>query len=185
MKNQEEFENVEVEEMNRDDVKEIEDKIVFSDEKKLFNFYEKIRCHCLRAVGKKSGKFGKQITELLLFFPDFVFLVIRLFLDKRTPRRIKIILGSVIGYLILPWDIIPDFIPVIGYIDDMVLVVIALNSLLNEIDPDIVTDNWSGKEKPLILLQQTTAVIETFLDKHLLIRLKKLFNYYAKKEENK
>ncbi len=177
-------EHIKVEEINQDTIKDIEDKIVYTDEKKLLNFYEKLRCHCIQSAGKKTGKIGKEITQLLLFLPDFAMLVIRLFIDKRTPKRVKIILGGVITYLFTPWDIIPDFIPIIGYVDDLVLVVIALNSMLNEIDPDIVMDNWSGKEKPLTLIQQIIAVTEKFLSQNILVRIKKIVtNLLAEKEK--
>jgi uncharacterized membrane protein YkvA (DUF1232 family) len=172
---QQDFEHVDAEEINHEDVRDIEDKIVFTDKKKMFDFYEKLRRHSTRAAGNKMGKIGKEITELLLFLPDFFFLLIRLFIDKRTPRRVKIIIGSVITYLVLPWDILPDFIPIIGFVDDFVLIVMALNSMLNEIDPEVILDNWSGKEKLLTLVQRITAITDKFLEKNLLNRIKAVF----------
>ncbi len=185
MLEEQEFEHVDAEEIDKDDIKDIEDKIVFTDEKKLFQFYEKLRCHCTQSAGKKTGKIGKEVTELLLFLPDFFMLTVRLFIDKRTPRRVKVILGGVIAYLLMPWDIIPDFIPIIGYVDDLVLVVIALNSMLNEIEPEVVLDNWSGKEKPLTIIQQVIAVTEKFLSKNILVKIKKIVTTLLSENEKR
>lgn len=64
----------------------------------------------------------------------------RVLKDKRTPRIAKILLGLAIGYLLLPVDIIPDFIPVIGHLDDLIivpaLVIIALKMIPKEVIED-------------------------------------------------
>ena len=82
------------------------------------------------------------------------------------------IMGGVVAYVMMPVDLIPDFIPVIGLVDDLVLVVMALNMILNEIDPKILSDNWSGEGEVLEHLKKITAVAEQFLDKHLLQKIK-------------
>ncbi len=64
----------------------------------------------------------------------------RILKDRRTPKIAKLFLGLAVGYSLLPFDIIPDFIPVIGHLDDLIivpaLVVIALKMIPKEIIED-------------------------------------------------
>ncbi|MDD3236087.1 MAG: DUF1232 domain-containing protein, partial [Candidatus Cloacimonetes bacterium] len=99
-------------------------------------------------------------------------LVCRLALDNRFPGKQKLMAGGIIAYVIMPLDIITDFIPVIGHVDDLVLVVMGLNMILNEIDPKVLADNWSGEGEVLEQIQKITATAEKFLDKNILQRIK-------------
>ena len=59
--------------------------------------------------------------------------------DPRTPRLAKMLLGLALGYLLLPFDLIPDFIPVLGYLDDLILVPLGITLALKMI-PKTVWD---------------------------------------------
>jgi uncharacterized membrane protein YkvA (DUF1232 family) len=64
----------------------------------------------------------------------------RVLKDKRTPKIAKILLGLAIGYLLLPFDIIPDFIPVIGHLDDLILVPALVIIALKMIPKEVIED---------------------------------------------
>jgi uncharacterized membrane protein YkvA (DUF1232 family) len=60
--------------------------------------------------------------------------------DKRTPKMARIILGIAVGYALMPFDLIPDFIPVIGHIDDAVIVPLLVILALKMIPGEIIED---------------------------------------------
>jgi uncharacterized membrane protein YkvA (DUF1232 family) len=78
------------------------------------------------------------------FIPDCIVLVRRLLADPRVPRSRKGLLGAVIGYLALPFDLVPDFIPVVGQLDDAIVVAAALRIVLRSEGPELLTELWPG-----------------------------------------
>lgn len=60
--------------------------------------------------------------------------------DKRTPKLAKIMLSLAVGYLLIPFDLIPDFIPILGHVDDLIIVPILVILALKMIPKEVVTD---------------------------------------------
>jgi uncharacterized membrane protein YkvA (DUF1232 family) len=60
--------------------------------------------------------------------------------DPRTPKLAKILLGLALGYALLPFDLIPDFIPVIGHLDDLIIVPVLVILALKMVPQDVVDD---------------------------------------------
>jgi uncharacterized membrane protein YkvA (DUF1232 family) len=150
----------------------VNDRIFDEDPVKL-KFYEDLRVKAKKWTNEKTGKVGGTLGEYLFMLPDFFILVSRLAVDKRVSAKNKLFVGGIIAYLILPLDIIPDFIPVIGYVDDLVLVVLGLNLILNEIDEKILRDNWSGEGDVLVQMQKISASADRFLDRNLIARIRR------------
>lgn len=78
------------------------------------------------------------------FVPDCVVLFRRMLSGGRLPRRSKLLLAALIGYLALPFDLIPDFIPVVGHLDDVIIVALAFRSVLRAGGPGLVRECWPG-----------------------------------------
>lgn len=77
--------------------------------------------------------------------PNFVKLLGRLATDSRVSRVDKAIVVATLGYLIMPMDLIPDFIPFFGQLDDLFLLALALDRLLNNAGIDVILDHWDGQ----------------------------------------
>jgi uncharacterized membrane protein YkvA (DUF1232 family) len=81
--------------------------------------------------------------------PDCVVLVSRLLRDPRVPRGRKLLLVGLVGYLALPFDLVPDFIPVAGQLDDAVVVALVLRRFLRSGDEPLLRELWPGPERSL------------------------------------
>lgn len=85
------------------------------------------------------------LKSALLLIPDFVKLLYRLFTDSRVPTAEKAMLIGTIAYVISPIDLLPDFIPFLGQVDDLYLVAIVLLRLLSRSPSDVIDEHWDGK----------------------------------------
>jgi uncharacterized membrane protein YkvA (DUF1232 family) len=83
------------------------------------------------------------------FVPDCLVLFKRLVQDSRVSRARKALLVALIAYLALPFDLIPDFIPVAGQLDDAIIVAIVLRSVLRAGGPQLLREHWPGPSSSL------------------------------------
>src|SRR6476661_7592998 len=89
---------------------------------------------------------------LATFIPDCIVLVTRLAREPRVPRRRKLLLLALVGYLALPFDLVPDFIPVAGQLDDAVIVALVLRSFVRSSGEGLMRELWPGPEQSLALI---------------------------------
>jgi len=89
--------------------------------------------------------------DVMRFIPDCVALVRDLLRDPRVPRRHKRLLGLLVGYLALPFDIVPDFIPVAGHLDDALMVALALRVVLRG-SSELAREHWRGPDSSLAVV---------------------------------
>jgi uncharacterized membrane protein YkvA (DUF1232 family) len=90
------------------------------------------------------------------FVPDCVVLFQRLLADERVPRRQKVFVGALVGYLVMPFDLVPDFIPVAGQLDDAIVVAIVLRSVIRAGGPQLLREHWPGPTASLNVLMRLT-----------------------------
>jgi uncharacterized membrane protein YkvA (DUF1232 family) len=101
----------------------------------------------LVAAGRRDA--GRAAAR---FVPDCIVLMTRLLRDPGTPRGHRLMLVLLVAYLATPIDLVPDFIPVAGYLDDAVLVVFALRLVLRGAGLDRIERHWPGRPESLALV---------------------------------
>lgn len=99
-------------------------------------------------------------ADVVRGLPRFGHLLVRLMGDRRVSALDRTLFGATLVYLFTPFDVVPDWIPVLGQLDDLVLVAIALYRLLHRTDERILLEHWRGDEDPFF-------VIEDLLDRAL------------------
>ncbi len=106
-------------------------------------------------VGKPTGPLLKEALRLL---PDLLRLLRRLAADPSLPRGVRVRLGLLMVYLAIPIDPIPDFIPVLGYADDAILVTFVLRSTVRRAGIDAVRAHWPGSDDGFAALCRLTGL---------------------------
>lgn len=100
---------------------------------------------------------GGLLREALRVLPDVLRLVHRLASDSALPRGVRIRLGLLLAYLASPIDLIPDFIPVLGYADDAIVVTTVLRGVVRRAGLDAVRRNWPGTDDGLAAVLRLTG----------------------------
>lgn len=103
----------------------------------------------LIAAGRRS-----EARALAGFIPDCLVLLKRLLGDPRVPRRRKVVLVLLIAYLAMPIDLVPDFIPVAGQLDDVIIAGLALRYALRGAQADLLKEHWPGPESSLAVVSR-------------------------------
>jgi len=84
------------------------------------------------------------VKDLLLLLPRLARMIASLLADGQVPTAAKVALAAVAVYLASPVDLIPDFIPFLGYLDDALLVAVVVDGLLNYLDRSLLLKYWPG-----------------------------------------
>lgn len=111
----------------------------------------------ITASGGASAQLRKLAADAIYMLPNLIKLLSRLLRDDRVPRRSKLVIGASLAYLVSPVDLIPEFIPVIGFADDLLLVSYAINHLISVAGEDVVLEHWDG---PRDMLELVRSVLE-------------------------
>ena len=99
-----------------------------------------------------------RLGEMLRLLPDLLRLLKRLAGDKSLPRGVRVRLWLLLAYLAVPIDLIPDFIPVIGYADDAIIVALALRSVAHRAGRQALHRHWPGTPAGLAAVLRATGI---------------------------
>jgi uncharacterized membrane protein YkvA (DUF1232 family) len=111
----------------------------------------------LYLVGRRQAE-PTRLRDALRLIPDVVRLLRRLTADPTMPRGVRIRLTLLLVYLALPIDLVPDFIPVVGYADDAVVVAIALRSVARKAGVEAIDRHWPGTPEGLQAVKQLAGL---------------------------
>jgi uncharacterized membrane protein YkvA (DUF1232 family) len=101
---------------------------------------------------------GIGLREARRLIPDVARLVRDIARDNTVPRGVRRRLAVVVVYLALPIDLIPDFVPLLGYADDVIIVAWGLRSAVRRAGPDAVARHWRGSEEGLAVVRALTGI---------------------------
>lgn len=98
------------------------------------------------------------MRDALRLLPDLLRLLGRLATDQTVPRGVRIRVILVLVYLASPIDLVPDFVPVLGYADDAVIVALVLRSVVRRTGPDALAHHWPGTPEGLLMVQRLAGL---------------------------
>ncbi|MDT4938328.1 MAG: hypothetical protein QOG80_1999 [Pseudonocardiales bacterium] len=101
---------------------------------------------------------GINPSEAKRFVPDIVRLLHALAKDPSLPANVRRRLVLLIAYLAMPFDLVPDFIPVLGYADDVIIVAIVLRSVVRRAGPAALERHWTGSAPGLAIVRSLSGV---------------------------
>lgn len=106
--------------------------------------------------------------------PNFLRLLYGLVTDSRVQSVDKLVVAGAIAYILLPLDLIPDFIPFIGEVDDVFLLILAIQRLITNAGRAVVQDHWMGDAAELasLNLERVLAACAFFLPRRMRRRLR-------------
>jgi uncharacterized membrane protein YkvA (DUF1232 family) len=101
---------------------------------------------------------GNLLREALRLLPDVLRLLRRLACDPAVSRPARARLWLLLGYLAMPIDLVPDFVPVLGYADDAIIVSLVLRSVVRHAGSPVVRRHWRGTDDGLAALGRLTGL---------------------------
>lgn len=109
-----------------------------------------------------ANQLKSRMKNLLMFLPNMVVLCAKLMVDSRVPRTERALFAAAVIYAIIPFDFIPDMIPFVGQIDDVLLISMTLLRLVDRTDATVVREHWRGGGD-IIQLSESVATVAPLL----------------------
>jgi len=104
---------------------------------------------------------GSALKESLRLLPDLILLLKNVATDSSQPRSVRVRLALLMAYLAFPLDLVPDFIPVLGYADDAIIVLAVLRSTARDVGIEPLRAHWPGTEAGFTALCRAAGLART------------------------
>lgn len=134
--------------------------------------YRTLRSRIQHYLDRSLPAWLQPAVPWLLLLPDFMVLLARLGRDERVSPRAKLLAGAVLAYIALPLDVMPDVLPLVGILDDLALVILALEGLVAMTPRAVVQEHWPGKDDILNLVREGLDWTSRYFPRGLMRRLR-------------
>jgi uncharacterized membrane protein YkvA (DUF1232 family) len=111
------------------------------------------------------------VKDLLLLLPRLARMVAALLADRAVPRGAKLALAALAVYLASPVDLLPDFIPLLGYVDDILLAAVVLDALFSAIDREVLLRVWPADPAKLDTVAATARRLSAWVPRRIKDRI--------------
>jgi uncharacterized membrane protein YkvA (DUF1232 family) len=111
------------------------------------------------------------VRELLRALPDLGRMLVRLVADPLLPRAAKVALAAAIVYLASPLDLIPDFVPLLGYLDDVLIAALVVDGIVNWVDRGLLLRYWPGTPDSLERVARAARMLAAWVPRRLKARI--------------
>lgn len=138
------------------------------------DFYHRFRKTIIARFSK--GKSESLWVKYLLLAPDFFYLLMGLTNDARVGKKSKAMIGIVLAYFIMPFDLIPDPLISIGYLDDIVAAAYLIRSLLVSVPPEILNEYWAPRRDVTEVVGDICRASDKMIGRDLVRKLSGMFN---------
>lgn len=120
-------------------------------------FYLRLRS---RAEDWARGHLGDGASELVLCVPDFFYLLVKLMGDAEVPGKNKAQIAAALAYFVSPLDVVPDFLGGLGWLDDLYLALLVVNSLFSSVDAAVIERHWLGDGELILRVRSLLARLD-------------------------
>lgn len=133
---------------------------------------------------KKQNTAENWLKEALMFIPNFLKLMYRLMKDERVTKGDKILLGATVAYVLSPVDFLPDAIPFLGKLDDLLLLALTTKRLMDSVEHEVLISYWDGDENLLEMTEKIINLAVNFIPPGIYRKLVKKTESAPKKDDD-
>ena len=134
------------------------------------DFYKRLRDKITMWADRNQIK--PVYRKYLLALPDLFHLIARLVLDKRMDATAKTILAVALAYAVSPFDLLPDFLGPLGFVDDLLVIALAIETVLLRVPKKVLTEHWAGEGDIVELVRDIREAADRWVGRGMYLRIR-------------